>query len=151
MRGHRGRDSPHITLNLSSSSSSDFGTTIKLFGSLLKCSAPDSVLCRSVCVCCNMPSSKSSWLTLVVSAMGAEGGGGGGRQDGAELWMHSAWAQEVEEECGRMCAETAKIFVFLPVWICMFVSVLGVHVCVNALVSVWAGGLSSVYLLHALE
>lgn len=65
-------------------------------------SAEALMLCGSVAdldtECCNVPSSKQlTNAVVVVSVMVVERGG---RLDRAELWMHSASAQEVEEECG---------------------------------------------------
>lgn len=60
------------------------------------------MLCGSVAdldtACCHIPSSKQlTNAAVVVSVMVVVRGG---RLNRAELWMHSALAQEVEEECG---------------------------------------------------
>ncbi|KAI3376621.1 hypothetical protein L3Q82_017053 [Scortum barcoo] len=76
----------------------------KLLGSVSKISAVNFTLCESAAdldaVCHNRPSSKqltnaAAAAVVVLSVMVVERLG---RLDGAELWMHSASAQEVEEE-----------------------------------------------------
>lgn len=73
-------------------------------------------------VCCNMLSGKQ--LTNVAIVKSVIVAAGGGRLDGAELWMHSI---SLGSGSGRRmwCACVLRLLKCLLVWICMFVSVLG--------------------------
>lgn len=75
---------------------------LQLSSTVLKMSAADLMLCGSAAdldtACCHIPSSKQlTHAAVVVSAMVVAARGG--RLSSAELSMHSALAQEVEEEC----------------------------------------------------
>ena len=88
--------------------------------------AADLMLCGSAAdldtACCDTPSSKQlTNVAGVVSAMAAAVVEGGGRPDGAELWMHSIC---LGSGSGRRmwCVCVLRLLKRSLLWICMFVS-----------------------------